>query len=200
MPTFDNTWSRVVFWLKLIMPMAALAVLSTLFLFSRTIGPEGLIPFSEVDVEELAREQRLGGAELSTVTSDGSALTVRAAIARPGTDARPTEAEDLTATYKTPSGLEAVVTAANGLFETGASTLTLSGAVKVVLSSGYTVNTDLLRAALDETRLQSPGAVTAQGPPGMIEAGEMDLVRQDQIGSEVLVFKGGVRLVYDPKG
>ena len=33
----DNLHSRMVFWLKILLPILALAILSTLFLFSRRI-------------------------------------------------------------------------------------------------------------------------------------------------------------------
>ena len=52
-----NTYSTVVSWAKIILPLVALGLLSTLFLFSRTPDPNRAIPFAAVDVEELAREQ-----------------------------------------------------------------------------------------------------------------------------------------------
>jgi len=76
------TYSRVVAWLKVIFPLSALALLSTLFLFARSIDPEQSIPFADVDVKELAREPRITAPEFSGMTADGAAITISAATAK----------------------------------------------------------------------------------------------------------------------
>ncbi len=53
MATYDNTYSRVVAWLKILLPLLALAILSTLFLVARTIDPAQNIPYADVDIDEL---------------------------------------------------------------------------------------------------------------------------------------------------
>ena len=55
----DNAWSRWVALLKIVLPLIALALLSSIFLLSRTIDPTATIPFTEVDVEDRVREPRL---------------------------------------------------------------------------------------------------------------------------------------------
>ena len=52
----DNVHSRVVGWLKILLPLAALALLSTLFLFSRGSDPTANLPFSETELNEIARQ------------------------------------------------------------------------------------------------------------------------------------------------
>ncbi|MBL9052753.1 MAG: hypothetical protein JNN02_03385, partial [Tabrizicola sp.] len=42
--------TRVVTWLKVLLPLAALAILSTLFLLADQINPDDALPFAEVDV------------------------------------------------------------------------------------------------------------------------------------------------------
>jgi lipopolysaccharide export system protein LptC len=53
-------YSRLVAWLKIILPLIALGILATLFLVSRTIDPSQTIPYADVDVQDLARNQRVG--------------------------------------------------------------------------------------------------------------------------------------------
>ena len=198
MPVFDNPHSRLVFWLKIVLPLAALAILSTIFLFSRATGPEELIPFSEADVEVLARAKRLGQAENSGMTSDGASLTIRAARARPGIGTGVATAEDLSATYARDSGFRADLTAREGRVDDASGELTLTGAVHIVTSTGFLVDTERLIAALNRTRMTAPQDVAAEAPFGKIDAGSMTLDRTGPEGTEVLVFNKGVRLLYQP--
>jgi lipopolysaccharide export system protein LptC len=71
--------------------------------------------------------------------------------------------------------------------------------VKINTSSGYEMVTTGLDAALDRTRMISEGAVTATGPMGRIDAGQMEMRQSDAgIGDYVLIFNQGVKLVYNP--
>lgn len=200
MATYDNTHSRIVAWLKILLPLAALAILSTLFMFSRSIEPSDAIPYAEVDVEELAREPRLSAPEYSGVTSDGAAVTVSAAMARPDSEnSERITADGLSAVLETPGGLRAELSADEGSLDTAGKVLTLGGGVTLSASTGYTVTTDSLRSSLDRTEITSDGAVNATAPFGSIEAGGMTLEHEGVDGEAyVLVFKNGVKLVYDP--
>ena len=46
-----DRYSRMVAIFKVLLPLAALAILSTLFLLSRTIDPTTTIPFADQDFE-----------------------------------------------------------------------------------------------------------------------------------------------------
>lgn len=199
MAVSGDTHSRTVFWLKITLPILALAILSTLFLFSRRIDTEGALPYSEVDVEELAREERLTRPEYSTVAEDGSAISVSAAVARPAAGEAESSAEALLMRYETPDGLRIDLAAKSGRIDEGAGAVTLRDGVRITLSNGYDLTTSGLDAALDRTRLVSEGAVTATGPMGQIDAGGME-IRHAEGGADdyVLIFKEGVRLVYQP--
>ena len=85
-PVSDNLHSRIVAVLKVALPLARRSILSTLFLFSRSIDPEDAIPYAQVDVEDRLREPRMTDAGYSGMTPDGAALTLTAAEAKPGTD------------------------------------------------------------------------------------------------------------------
>ena len=74
MATSENLHSKLVVWAKVTLPLLALGLLATLFLFSRKIDPTDAIPYADVDVEERAREPRLTMPTYAGVTSDGSAL------------------------------------------------------------------------------------------------------------------------------
>ncbi|WP_347311796.1 hypothetical protein [Defluviimonas sp. SAOS-178_SWC] len=195
----DNVHSRVVFWLKIIMPLLALAILSTLFLFSRRIDTDQALPYAEVDVEELARDQRLTAPEYSGVTVDGAALMIQAHTARPGTDTGAATADNLVAVYEAPGGLRIDLSAAEGRIDEGAGRMSLTGDVRIVTSSGYRMATPGLDSALDRTELHSNGAVRAEAPYGTIDAGNMEIRHEDaEIPGYVLLFNEGVKLIYQP--
>jgi lipopolysaccharide export system protein LptC len=199
MAAFDNIHSRLVFWLKILLPLAALAILSTLFLISRRIDTDGALPYAHVDVKELARDQRLTQPEYTGVTSDGTAFSLRAGVARPLADAGG-EAQDVTATFETKDGLVLGLGADSAQVDTGTGLVSLAGNVILSTSTGYRMNAQVLTAALKATEVKSDGAVTASAPFGELDAGGM-LLSQDPASADgyVLVFNRGVKLLYLPQ-
>ncbi|HMO06401.1 MAG TPA: hypothetical protein PKD10_01980 [Paracoccaceae bacterium] len=194
----DNLHSTLVAWLKVILPLVALAMLSTLFLVARRIDPEAAIPFAEAELEDRLRQPRLTGPIWSGVTDDGAALRITASEARPASAGNDTPtARDLAARFDMPDGGQADIAADRGTLDTAAGTLTVDGNVLITTSAGYRVETPALVAALDRTRVESRGAVTAEGPIGRIEAQGMALTAsEDDPGTYVLRFTGGVKLLY----
>lgn len=199
MAAYDNVHSRVVFWLKIVLPLLALAILSTLFLFSRRIDTDQALPYAEVDVEDLARDQRLTAPEYSGVTLDGAALMIHAKTARPGIDTGAATADNLVASYEAPDGLRIGLSAVEGRIDEPAGRMTLTGNVEIVTSTGYRMTTPGLDSALDRTELHSNGAVRAEAPYGTIDAGNMVIRHEDAgVPGYVLVFSKGVKLIYEP--
>lgn len=199
MATYDNVHSRVVFWLKIILPLLALVILSTLFLFSRRVDTDKALPYAEVDVEDLARDQRLTTPEYSGVTLDGAALMIHASTARPGTDTGAATADSLVASYEAPDGLRIDLSAAEGRIDEASGRMSLTGNVRIVTSTGYRMTTPGLDSALDRTELHSAGTVRAEAPYGTIDAGNMVIRHEDAgIPGYVLLFNEGVKLIYEP--
>jgi lipopolysaccharide export system protein LptC len=199
MAASENLHSRLVVWAKVTLPLLALGLLATLFLFSRQIDPTDAIPYAEVDVEERAREPRLTQPTYAGVTSDGSALSLAADEARPDNTAGVGTATKIVGLLETPDGARVDMVAANGELDTAAGLMTLNGGVTLTTTLGYSIQTQALIAKLDRTGLASPGPVTAIGPMGRIDAEEMTLT-QDPGKSDayLLVFKGHVKLLYTP--
>lgn len=190
--------SRLVFWLKVTLPVIALAILSTLFLFARRIDFEGSLPYAEVDIDALANDPRLSAPEFSGVTSDGAAVRVAASTARPGTaDGDPLTAEDVVAIYETAPGQLISVRANAGTIDAGGSLLQLQGGVMVRTSDGYDLRSDRMQSALDATELSAEGNVTGMAPLGKVSAETLRITGRS--GTQQMVFKGGVRLIYRPQ-
>jgi lipopolysaccharide export system protein LptC len=76
----------------------------------------------------------------------------------------------------------------------------MTGAVKAVLSTGYSIAAPKMAGLLNATQLDATGPVDATAPMGQITADAMQL-RSDPAapGQYLLVFNGRVRLVYEPQ-
>lgn len=202
MPQADSH-SRLVGWLKVALPLAALALLSTLFLLADRIDPEEAIPYAQVDVEDLARDPRITAPTFAGMTSDGAAVTVTAATARPAGENSAAEAAGVAARLELPGGGTADMTAGEARLDGAAGVLDLSGGVRVETSSGYVVTTERLTARLDRTGVSGDRPVSAEGPAGTITSAGFAITRQETAGdaaSYLLVFSGRVRMIYLPGG
>ncbi len=193
--------TRLVGWLKVALPLTALAILSTLFLVAHRIDPEAALPYAEVDVEDLAREPRMTAPTYAGTTEDGAALTLSASEARPEADGVAATAAGLRLELATPDGGRTELVAAEAVMEDATRQVILSGGVVLSTSNGYRLETAEVVAKLDRTGLESRAPVVATGPAGEIRAEGMALSQDNRTpGAYVLVFKGGVRLVYQPGG
>jgi len=196
----DNTYSRVVSWLKILLPILALGVLSTLFLVARTVDPAQQLPFAEIDVDELAREERIGAPNFSGVTTEGAAIALSAKTASPdpANDNRVT-GDAVRAEIDLPSGERIEIQAEAMQLDYAAGWAELSDSVEITTASGYAIRTAHLEIALNRTRVWSPSPVVLTGGLGTLSAETFELIgtRSDP-DRYVLVFNGAVKLVYDP--
>lgn len=203
MVAFDNSYSRMVAWAKIILPLLALAILSTLFLASRSIDPVHSIPFSEVDVQELAAAQRVGGPVYSGVAKSGSSYTIIADTATPDlTGQSGMTATNIKATIETTSGTIIKVTAPDGVVEPKSDSAELSNGVYITTSTGFQFDTDVLFTKIDLSEIISKDQIDAKGPFGDFSAGKMAMTQQNDQGTGndyLMVFTDGVNLIYIPQ-
>jgi lipopolysaccharide export system protein LptC len=200
MATADR-YSRLVLWLKVALPLVALAILSTLFFVAETLDPDAAIPYAKVDVERILREQGVTKPTFGGVTSNGVAISLSAASVRP----EPEDRNQLTgtaleATLDLPQGGSIRIESPIGIVNADTEMAVLQGGATLKSSTGYVVEASEIAASLASASVTASSTVTAVGPPGEITAGQMALVQtQDPTESYLLVFKDGVRLLYQPQ-
>lgn len=194
-----DRYSRMVTFLKVILPLAALALLSTLFLISRGVNTEATIPFADHEIEERMRGQQITAPYFSGTTSQGDEITVTASIARPGGPTSPAVATDLVAVISTADGGRMTLSSDSGAVQLESDMASFSGNVEITSAAGLLVTTDLLNATLSGLSADSPGPVRAIGPIGALNAGTMQLQTKTQGGPLHMLFNNGVKLVYDPR-
>lgn len=200
MARYETKHSRVVATAKIVLPLLSLALLATLFLFARSTPHELSIPYARVDLETLAREQRLDGASFSTVLDDGGQISLAADTVRPDlSDPRVVNSSAILGDMTLPDGSRVDLRADSAVIDRPSMIAELAGGVRVETSTNYTIVTERLAAMLDVSRIESSGSVNATGPIGTFDAGHMIVTRDAESGRYLLVFKGGVKLVYQPK-
>ena len=180
--------------MKIILPLVAIAVLSTLFLFAGRPDPEDALIVSEIDVADLADEQRLGRPRFAGTLEDGQALRFTAERAAPVADSTDLfTAEDVAMRLTLEPGLEALLDAQIALVDMTAQTAELSGCVIVRRTDGLRLRTERLTLGLASLSAAS-GPVEAFGPGLTLDAAEMQLD-----GDAHMHFTGGVRVIYEPQ-
>lgn len=190
--------SRLIAWLKIVLPLMALAILSTLFLVARKIDPESALPYAEVDVEERLREPRMTEPAYAGVTKDGAALTLTAAEARPDPSGSG-RATGLVGSLETPDGARSDLTAGMARVDGISRQIELGSGVTITQSSGWQITTDELTARMDRTEITATTPVSAIGPAGSLTADGMTISEDAATpGRYVLVFNGAVKLIYRP--
>lgn len=195
----DNLYSRLIAWLKVLLPLAALGIVAALFLTSRTIDPTAALTGAGFDVRELARDMRVRNPDYNTMTDDGTAVTFTADSARPDPDRDGrTEAVAVIATFDPGDGRLTTVRGDAAVLDRAADRLTLTGNVSIETSDGYHVESAEMISALSRTDLRSDVPVRGLAPFGEITAATMRLTREGPADGHVLVFNGRVKLVYQP--
>lgn len=195
MPRPDERYSQFVGFLKITLPLAALALMSTVFLFARAPTTDSVIPYAEI--EEIAREPRLSGAQISGVSEDGSVIKLKAREARPNGNI--TTVETMTAAIDTAEGTHIEIRAGAGEINNTDNTARLTGLTRLETSNGYEMETAGLTADLNSGRIVSDGALEIQAPYGSLTAGQLTIETPEGGDGQRMVFQNGVRLVYIPQ-
>jgi len=194
-----DLYSRMVALFKVLLPLAALAILSTVFLLSRSVDPTATIPFAEQDMADRMRDQQVTAPFFSGTTSKGDEIMVTASVARPGGPNAPAEATDLDAQITMVDGTRLTLRSDTGSVAVDQDIATFEGHVKITTSTGYVVLTETLHATLSGITANTPGQVDGTGPLGEFTAGNMQIDTKTEGGPVHMLFNNGVKLIYDPK-
>lgn len=186
------TYSRFVRWLKIGLPLIALAILSAVFLLPRERSFDGGLIYSTADLIALGEGMNVDNPRFSGSTEKGEPFVVSADSAVPdGPDPEqivlhaPRAALDL-------ADRSLTLTAEGGELSPKTHRLELSGAVRLVTTDGYVVETAWVEADVRKGALRAPGRIRAEGPRGSIEAGSFRAERSTGGGGEGDAAPGGL--------
>lgn len=195
------TYSRIVAFLKVVLPLSALALLSTLFLISSKISgsSSNAIPFAKVDLEQRAREQQITAPFFSGKTSAGHLVSFTAETAKPDLeDPHKSQADKMDATIDLTDGSQLEFASKKAMINNRTFIATLKGDVVIQSSSGYTLRTEELHTNMRELGAESPSAISGDGPAGVFEAGKMVILPTENPNEVTLYFTNRVKLIYTP--
>ena len=194
-----DRYSLIVAWLKVILPLVALGILSTLFLISRAVDPPSTIPFADTEVQERLTNQMVTGPYYSGTTIDGDQIALVAEeIRTPDGRLGANKAENPDVTIDLVGGTQVTIISDKADVNIAADTTDLFGNVIVTTSQGYVLRSELLNLKMSQIEVISPEDVVVTAPFGHIEAGAMHLFTPEQENTRHLLFTGGVKLLYHP--
>ncbi|MBU2959682.1 LPS export ABC transporter periplasmic protein LptC [Citreicella sp. C3M06] len=194
-----DSYTRLIGWLKLLLPLVALVMLSTLFLLPRGSAPVSTLPVVEGDAPSGAREQIVAPVYIGT-TQDGDQLRFTADTVEPlGDEAQQMLANRLDAQLDMADGSSLALRAQEARIDSGAMTADLQGAVRIESSTGYVMDTEHMVSAIDRIGAQTLAPVSGTGPAGRFTAGKLVIASDASTGDVQLLFTGGIKLVYDPQ-
>ncbi len=194
-----DRYSRMVSLLKVALPLAALALLSTLFLLARAMETDTAIPFADVEIEERLRDQQITGPFFSGTTQTGDQMSFSAQkLITLQNSVGTNRAEDVLAKLETAQGATFQLKADVAELDIAGNTAVLIGGVSMATSTGYLVNTDQLTSLISTLDVTAPQFVEATGPLGTFTAGNMRIFSPNDGENTQMLFSGGVKLVYTP--
>ena len=194
----DNVYSKIVVGVKVTLPIVALGLLSSLFLLSGAPDPDAALPYAEVDIDQIIREQRVSQPRFAGVLGDGREIVLVAEAVL--VDANQTDrirAQSIEGRMDLSATDFLTIEAALGDFDMVGQIATLSDGVILRSSLGYRIDSETLLMALDVVNMRSPTPVHVTGPGLDVTADTMELSGPD--GETILRFNGSVRVLYQPQ-
>lgn len=193
-----DTYSKVIGWLKILLPMIALGMLSTLFLVSRTLQPARDLPFARS--QNGAAEEQVVSPYYAGTTPDGDAVTMTASTARPLDSASgDLAAEGMTARLDLKDGSRISMVSDLATLRQDQQQALLEGGVHIESTTGYVLDTERMLTALNRIEAETLGPVQGGGPVGTFTAGKLRIMPLGPDGDVQLLFTDGVNLIYHPK-
>ena len=195
MPTLKISYSNTVLYLKLTLVFLGLFALVLIFLSAKKLDPSTEIPFAkEIDFATL--DDGLTKPIYSSMTNSGDELRISA------DQIISTEEKD-TAFIKS-AVLRVFSDSGSNLFLSSDTALLNKGKKNLIFSKNVILRTDdkmeitapEIFVALDETLLKADGPVKGLYGGSNIEAGQLDIFREDKSSNLVISFTKGVRMVY----
>ena len=191
-----DKYSRMVAWLKILLPLLALAVLGTVFLINSDDSYDSGFTFSKADLETLESGSFLSQSKVDGVTSKGEPFQLIAALITPDSDnPNLVTISDLSGSFDFLSGGWLKLEAESAVMDIGAQTVVFEHGGQMESSDGNVATVSTMLVHLASGEISGTGAV-ASGPLGEISADSFR-IEADEAENRVLWFENNVRMRYD---
>ena len=195
---FDDSYSFFITWVKTLLPIVALGMLSTIFLFSGKVDVTQSLPYAELNVEDIIREQRITKPYFTGISEGGIEFALSAAYATPNAS-QPSilNVSKLRVEFKTPQGNTTEITAGLGEMNTETKNAKISRGVNLASKLNFWITTETLDIDFNDSYASTNGPFKGVFSLGSIESGNM--VLKMITGDQQIIFTNGVRMLYNPK-
>ncbi len=190
-------YSRSVYFLKIVLPMIAIGLLATVFLFTTERTIPGGLNFSPADLDSLESGMQVISPRFSGSSENGDVYSFSASRILPD-NPKPkiVTAESLSGQISFLQGTTMLLNAGKAVFQLEDRTMNLFDGMTIVFSDGFRAHAEQMFADLRNGSLETVGTVTATSPMGDIEAGKLRVVTTEENGEEnrMIWFEDGVTL------
>nr|WP_174826823.1 LPS export ABC transporter periplasmic protein LptC [Ruegeria arenilitoris] len=184
---------------KVVLPLVAILMLSTVFLLSRSIETNVSVPFTQQDIDERLADQVVTQPNYRGTTRKGEEVQIEAIRATQGREGSIPTAAEFRGSMSLSSGGVITLDSNSGMIRPDKNTATFVGDVVITSTDGTEITTDLLNTSLDEIRGDAPGQVNGTGIIGNFTAGSMSFGTEKTDGPVHILFTDGVKLIYEPQ-
>ena len=197
MPTLKISYSNTVFYLKLTLVFLGLFALVLIFLSAKKLDPSTEIPFAK-DIDFATLDDGLTKPLFSSMTNSGDELRISA------DQVILTEEKD-TAVMKSAilrifsdSGSNLFLSSDTALLNKGKKNLIFSKNVILKTDNKMKITAPEIFTSLDQTLIKADGPVKGLFVNSKIEAGQLNIFRDNKSSNLVISFTKGVKMVYNP--
>ena len=196
--SFGDSYSAFVVWVKTLLPILALGMLSTIFLFSGKVDVTKSLPYAKFNIAEIIREQRITKPYFSGVSNNGTEIVLSAAYA--SSDIQNVDIlniTELSIVLTSPNSKTIKITAGRGTLNSASQKAVISEDVYLSAIPGFWLKTNNLEVNLKQGVASANNVFQGVTGLGTISAGKLivKMIADDQ----QIIFTNGVRLIYYPK-
>ncbi|MGI9398827.1 MAG: LPS export ABC transporter periplasmic protein LptC [Paracoccaceae bacterium] len=197
MATLKISYSNTVFYLKLTLVFLGLFALVIIFLSAKKLDPSTEIPFAK-DIDFATLDDGLTKPIYSSMTNSGDEVRISAE------QIISTEKKDI-ALIKSAilrifsvSGSDLFLSSDTALLDKGKKNLIFSKNVILQTNDKMEITAPKIFTALDKTLIQADGPIKGIFGNSNIEAGRLDIIKENASSNLVISFTKGVKMVYNP--
>jgi len=191
-----DTYSRFVAWLKILLPLIALAVLGTVFLFTSENSIETGFTFSRADMALLEAGSFIKNPQIEGQTTKGEPFFLKAEEVRPRDgNASLLDVTGLNGAFSFESGGAVKIDATEALIDMQAQTVLFESGGHIETSDGNIAEFSTMLVNLNTGDLGGT-KIEANGPLGQISADRFR-IESNADENHVLWFENNVRMLYD---
>tara|TARA_Y100001958_G_scaffold82630_1_gene55938 strand:+ start:83 stop:688 length:606 start_codon:yes stop_codon:yes gene_type:complete len=196
MATFQISYSNTVFYLKLTLFFLGLFALVLIFLSAKKIDQSSEIPFAK-DMDFATLDDGLTKPIYSSMTNSGDELRIAAEQIISTNQKDTALIKSAILRIFSESGSNIFLTSDMALINNVEKSLTLSKNVILKTSDKMEITAPKIFISLDKTLIQADGPIKGFFGASNIEAGKLDIFKENNSANLVISFTKGAKMVYD---